>query len=207
LRDRSREESGTRTRDSDGYGPQNWTNKGIPNDLSDDYVEDDIPARDKALGRNRARLLKKAEEKRRNDDPYYCGFSARVPAFQTYKKVPRERAASRDVVGRQRMLSPGRPGGNNVSQLPGPSLNPFWWQSRLYPDSGIGELSSGASGGAGSPAMSNFRGNIGSQLRNGGMAFRTQELSSFHEGKKGPGNYRSYFATNPRPSLFSQGWE
>ena len=35
------------------------------------------------------------------------------------------------------------------------------------------ELSSGAS--AGSPAMSNFRGNIGShQLRNGGMAFRTQ---------------------------------
>ena len=43
LRDRSREESGSgaRTRDSDGYGPQNWTNtnKGIPNDLSDDYVE------------------------------------------------------------------------------------------------------------------------------------------------------------------------
>ena len=38
---------------------------------------------------------------------------------------------------RQRMLSPAR-GGNNVSQLPGPSLNPFWWQSRLYPDSGIG---------------------------------------------------------------------
>ena len=40
---RSREESGSgaRTRDSDGYGPQNWTNtnKGIPNDLSDDYVE------------------------------------------------------------------------------------------------------------------------------------------------------------------------
>jgi len=99
LRDRSREESGTRARDSEaGYGPQNWTNKGIPNDLSDDYVEDDIPARDKALGRNRARLLKKAEEKRRNDDPYYCGFSARVPQFNN-KKVPRERAASRDVVG------------------------------------------------------------------------------------------------------------
>ena len=40
LRDRSREESGTRARDSEaGYGPQNWTNKGIPNDLSDDYVE------------------------------------------------------------------------------------------------------------------------------------------------------------------------
>ena len=38
---------------------------------------------------------------------------------------------------RQRMLSPQRPGGQ-VTQLPGPSLNPFWWQSRLYPDSGIG---------------------------------------------------------------------
>ena len=61
------------------------------------FSQDDISARDKALGRNRARLLKKAEEKRRNDDPYYCGFSARVPAFN-HKKVPRERAASRDVV-------------------------------------------------------------------------------------------------------------
>merc|ERR1719282_541890 len=98
LRERSTDGTGTGIRDSDGYGPQNWTNKGIPNDLSDDYVEDDIPARDKALGRNRARLLKKAEEKRRNDDPYYCGFSARVPQFNN-KKVPRERAASRDVVG------------------------------------------------------------------------------------------------------------
>merc|ERR1739838_8962 len=46
LRDRSRDESGTRARDSDGYGPQNWTHKGIPNDLSDDYVEDDIPERE-----------------------------------------------------------------------------------------------------------------------------------------------------------------
>ena len=35
------------------------------------------------------------------------------------------------------MLSPAR-GAGNVSQLPGPSVNPFWWQSRLYPDSGIG---------------------------------------------------------------------
>ena len=42
--------------------------------------------------------------------------------------------------------------------------------------SNFSELSSGAS--AGSPAMSNFRGNIGSQLRNGGMAFRTQGRNS-----------------------------
>ena len=38
---------------------------------------------------------------------------------------------------RSRMMSPVR-GGGAVSQLPGPSVNPFWWQSRLYPDSGIG---------------------------------------------------------------------
>ena len=63
-------------------------------------LQDEIPAREKVTGRSRARLLKKAEEKRRNDDPYYCGFSARVPAFNN-KKVPRERAASRDVVGQR----------------------------------------------------------------------------------------------------------
>ena len=46
MRDRSREESSTRARDreSEGYGPQNWTpaiatNKPGNNDLSDDYVE------------------------------------------------------------------------------------------------------------------------------------------------------------------------
>ena len=37
---------------------------------------------------------------------------------------------------RARLVSPGRT--NTVTQLPGPALNPFWWQSRLYPDSGIG---------------------------------------------------------------------
>ena len=41
--------------------------------------------------------------------------------------------------------------------------------------SDFSELSSGAS--ASSPAMSNFRGNIGNQLRNGGMAFRTQGMN------------------------------
>ena len=62
------------------------------------YPQDDMSARDKALGRNRARLLRKAEEKRRNDDPYYCGLSARVPQFAHKKAATRERAQSRDVV-------------------------------------------------------------------------------------------------------------
>jgi len=206
LRDRSRDERGIRGISSDGYGPQSWQDKPPNNDLSDDYVEDELPSREKSSGRSRVKLLKKAEDKRRNDDPYYCGFSARVPTFNNKKVPQRERAASRDVPSRTRLLSPQRPSAN-ISQLPGPSSSPFWWQSRLYPDSGIGELSSSTS--AGSPSMSQYRG-VASQLRNGGVAFRTQELSSFQEGKgKGGriGEYRNQYHGGGRPSLFRQGWE
>merc|ERR1712106_1239873 len=208
LRERSRDEVGRRLRnDQEKFGPQNWTSptRGIPNDLSDDYIEDEINTREKSGGRSRARIIKKSEDKQfHNDDPYYCGYSARVPAY-TNKKPIRKRAASREVVGsRQRMLSPQR---GVVNQLPGP--HPYWWQSRLYPDSGIGEISSGAS--ASSPALSNLRPSTGAsgQLRNGGMVLRTQELSSFHEGQRGKKgrDYRSHFATTERPSLFRQGWE
>lgn len=210
LRERSRDERGLRGHSSDNYGPQHWGEKqGVSQDLSDDYVEEELPPRERAQGRSRARLLKKAEaraeDKRRNDDPYYCGFSARVPQFNTKKAGPRDRAGSRDVPSRTRLLSPPRPPGG-ISQLPGPSSSPFWWQSRLYPDSGIGDLSSSPS--AGSPAMSQYRA-TGTQLRNGGVALRTQELSSFQEGKKGgrSGEYRSQFHTTGRPSMFRQGWE
>lgn len=152
LRDRSRDDRGVRGHSSDGYGPQHWGEKGrTSNDLSDDYVEEELPRG--GNGRSRARMLKKAEahraeERRRaNDDPYYCGFSARVPTFNntpvkkstatsTSKPTARDRAGSRDVPSRTRLLSPHRPSG--ISQLPGPSSSPFWWQSRLYPDSGIG---------------------------------------------------------------------
>jgi len=220
LRDRSRDDRGVRGHSSDGYGPQHWGEKGrTSNDLSDDYVEEELPRG--GNGRSRARMLKKAEahraeERRRaNDDPYYCGFSARVPTFNntpvkkstatsTSKPTARDRAGSRDVPSRTRLLSPHRPSG--ISQLPGPSSSPFWWQSRLYPDSGIGELSSSPSGG--SPALSQNRA-VGSQLRNGGVAFRTQELSSFQEGKKNgrSADFRNQFNTTGRPSLFRQGWE
>jgi len=207
LRERSTDGTGTGIRNNqEKFGPQNWTSpsRGIPNDLSDDYVEDEINTREKGGGRSRARIIKKSEDKRfNNDDPYYCGYSARVPTY-TNKKQTRERAASREVVGsRPRMLSPQR--GVPVQSNP----NPYWWQSRLYPDSGIGEISSGGS--ASSPALSNLRPSAGApgQLRNGGMVLRTQELSSFHEGQRGKKgrDYRSHFATTERPSLFRQGWE
>ena len=45
------------------------------------HDQDELLVKEKVVGRSRARLLKKAEaraeEKRRNDDPYYCGLSAR----------------------------------------------------------------------------------------------------------------------------------
>ena len=61
---------------SDGYGPQHWGEKvskvpgkttktkfqGVGNDLSDDYVEEELPRG--GAGRSRARLLKKAEAHR-----------------------------------------------------------------------------------------------------------------------------------------------
>ena len=54
-------------------------------------LQEELPPRERAQGRSRARLLKKAEaraeDKRRNDDPYYCGFSARsVQTLVAFKK-------------------------------------------------------------------------------------------------------------------------
>merc|ERR1712106_935248 len=57
LRERSRDEVGRRLRnDQEKFGPQNWTSptRGIPNDLSDDYIEDEINTREKSGGRSRA---------------------------------------------------------------------------------------------------------------------------------------------------------
>ena len=90
-----------------------------PTDLSDDYVEEELP-RERG-SRSRARLLKKTENRKRNDDPYYCGFAARVPQLSAKKtNTPRERAASREVPSRSRVISPPRVNSANISQLPGP---------------------------------------------------------------------------------------
>ena len=76
MRDRSRDDRGMRGHSSDGYGPQHWGEKvskvlgkttktkfqGVGNDLSDDYVEEELPRG--GAGRSRARLLKKAEAHR-----------------------------------------------------------------------------------------------------------------------------------------------
>jgi hypothetical protein len=185
IRDRSRDDSNQRAdKEKDYYGPQNWASKGMQQELSDDYLEEELPApRQKANPRTRAALLKKAEEKRRQDDPYYCGLSARIPNF-SQQKVERVRPSERDrAQSRDRLKSPTRggvtnmPGGvpgmpGGVAQLPGPGSTPFWWHSRLYPDSGIGG-----------------------------------ELSSYHDGGRKQRPYRNQFASPTRPTIFRNGWE
>ena len=90
LRDRSRDERGMRGHSSDGYGPQHWGEKvlkvpgqttktkfqGVGNDLSDDYVEEELPRG--GAGRSRARLLKKAEAHR---FPLFSPWGSFPPCF------------------------------------------------------------------------------------------------------------------------------
>ena len=42
--------------------------------LIDILIKDEKSGREKNLGRNRNSIFQKSEEKRKNDDPYYCGF-------------------------------------------------------------------------------------------------------------------------------------
>ena len=95
-----------------------------------------------------------------SDDPYYCGLRARVPNFVNGKQgqqqgqgqpgqmkegggKPNSKSSnSKKGNGNQSALSPPPPSRStpnlqNLAQLPG-AAPPFWWHSRLYPDSGIG---------------------------------------------------------------------
>ena len=92
-----------------------------------------------------------------SDDPYYCGLRARVPNFVNGKQQqqpqqgqpmkeggkPNSKSSnSKKGHGNQSTLSPPPPSRStpnlqNLAQLPG-AAPPFWWHSRLYPDSGIG---------------------------------------------------------------------
>ena len=92
-----------------------------------------------------------------SDDPYYCGLRARVPNFVNGQQQPGQgriqgkeggkpnskSSNSRHSKGNNpsSALSPppsrSTPNLQNLAQLPG-AAPPFWWHSRLYPDSGIG---------------------------------------------------------------------
>ena len=89
-----------------------------------------------------------------SDDPYYCGLRARVPNFVNGKQLqqpqqgqpmneggkPNSKSSnSKKGHGNQSTLSPPPPSRStpnlqNLAQLPG-AAPPFWWHSRLYPDS------------------------------------------------------------------------
>jgi hypothetical protein len=94
--------------ESQGYfGPQSWAVSGQP------VVE----GRKKTTSRGRAKQGRKAEAVRQ-EDPYYHGLSARVPAFGG--KHDRQRLELQELA---QMKTPGR---QAVSQG-GP-----WWQERMY---------------------------------------------------------------------------
>lgn len=81
-------------KERDFFVPQNWSaTQDRKRDRSRDNFLDDEPEIStlKPRTNNRRRILKKTDEKKNiADDPYYCGFSARVPNFvkQGKQKVP-----------------------------------------------------------------------------------------------------------------------
>ncbi|XP_023320851.1 uncharacterized protein LOC111695678 [Eurytemora carolleeae] len=186
-------------KERDYYGPQNWAVKGGVNDLSDEYIEDEmnLGLKSKLPSRSRTRNNKKTDEKMdRLDDPYYNGMSARVPAFgRKVEKQPEKHF--------NRMKSPTRLGGvsgklgGGVGQIGG-GAGQAWWHSRLYPEgfpeSGVSLLhvDQGAK-----------------DQRHVEKDLKTKELSSYHDGGRGNAQQlpRNRFASPSRPTIFRSGWE
>jgi hypothetical protein len=188
------------------------------------------------MHKSRAKMYAVANAATKNDDPYYCGLRARVPNFvngkhqqqqQSKEAKPNKASSNMKKAAHVGVLSPppqsrnqnqppsrSTPNLQNIAQLPG-AAPPFWWHSRLYPDSGIGASSpSTTSGQSGYPPPH--------------MAFRVNELPSYHYpgrmGNRGYGNVKqtaSMFQPQPqavlatgtttlhshRPAIFRTGWE
>jgi hypothetical protein len=123
-----------RGKEKEYFPPQNWVQKGGVNDLSDDYIEEEMNMALKGRGGTRGQRYrnKKGDEKReRLDDPYYHGMSARVTAF-TQKN--REKNFSR--MKSPTRLNGGPPGGipGGLHMAGGVPPGQAWWHSRLYPE-------------------------------------------------------------------------
>lgn len=136
-------------KDRDFFVPQNWsaTSERKRERSRDNFLEDEAEVSTlKTRNNNRRRLLKRGEEKKKTEDPYYCGFTARVPQYnqpQT-KPVPAEKAGqgtgTTERPGRGRTPKYREPGvlGGSSQSAPNlqsiPQVQPFWWHSRLYPE-------------------------------------------------------------------------
>ena len=160
-------------KERDFFVPQNWSaTQDRKRDRSRDNFLDDEPEIStlKPRTNNRRRILKKTEDKKTigecivmaekeiisllpADDPYYCGFTARVPNFVKAgkQKTPasntdKSQAAQPQTGGGQpqpsgrggKYLQPGvltphtqTSQANNLAHIP--QVQPFWWHSRLYP--------------------------------------------------------------------------
>lgn len=153
--------------DKEYFGPQNWAKNARPMDYSDDMDEDMItdntlskkhlnngtksimrPSRKtvEEQSKSRAKMMAVANAASKNDDPYYCGLRARVPNFVNGKQQGKGQSNAKSSNSKHHSkgssaLSPppsrSTPNLQNLAQLPG-AAPPFWWHSRLYPDSGIG---------------------------------------------------------------------
>lgn len=151
-------------KERDMYGPKNWPNMAERNwsatqdrkrDRSrDNFLEDEqeVSSTLKPRTNYRRRILKKTEDKKKtvSDDPYYCGFTARIPTFaqnsvqetQTTKKRgskegkgPKYREPG--VLGQSgtKALGQNAQSAPNLSSLAHiPAVTPFWWHSRIHPD-------------------------------------------------------------------------
>jgi len=184
-----------------------------------------IRARYRNGRKNEAKNNDSEHGKNKNDDPYYCGMRARVPNFangtsngfnNNNKPSKKENLYKMNGGVKGKLARNSQQNGSpssmsnsnsapNLAQLPG-AAHPFWWHSRLYPDSGA------------SPSpMSN--GHNGFPMA-APMAFRTSaaDLSNYHY----PGRNRGYhlgggpvsspvsggLTTGPhRPAVFRTGWE
>jgi len=150
-------------KERDFFVPQNWSaTQDRKRDRSRDNFLDDEPEIStlKPRTNNRRRILKKTDEKKKSaDDPYYCGFSARVPKFVQQSQQKQTSTAEKQNNSKQRETRESRearesrgpkyrepgvlgapPAQNfpssqsapNLAQIP--QVQPFWWHSRLYPD-------------------------------------------------------------------------
>lgn len=149
-------------KERDFFVPQNWSaTQDRKRDRSRDNFLDEEPEISTLKPRsnnNRRRILKKTDEKKNiADDPYYCGFSARVPNFvkaATSKPKPAPTPEKPSQQPPAPAPAPVRGGGakyrepgvlSPASRSPAssqgaapalahiPQVAPYWWHSRLYP--------------------------------------------------------------------------